>query len=170
MMSDSSAEIIAFYSSLTGLPFIVLLVTILVAFGAIVAFILQFRMLRRYQAEIQWHNQQLAKRFQALQGAVAGEHVTSLDENLDTLQTRIAADLASEIAPIARQVETMNAHVTQLRQELTAMIDAANEQEQISRAIEMAKQGARRAEIVEATGISAEKADTIVRFHGPSVS
>lgn len=169
-MADASTEIIAFYSSLTGLPFIVLLVTILVALAAIGAFLIQFRMLRRYHRDMQWQNQQLGKRLHALQGSMASEGGGSFDEAIETLHARFTADLASELAPMARHLESLNGQVAHLHQELSLMIDAANEQEQISRAIEMAKQGARRTEIVEATGISAEKADTIVRFHGPGPS
>ncbi len=170
-MADASNDMIAFYSSVTGLPFIVLLVTVLVALGAIIGFFLQYRLLRRYQADVAWQNQQIGKRLQALQGVMAtGDQSGSLDEMIDAVQVRLASDLASELAPVSRQVEQLNARVGQLHQELSRMIDAANEQEQISRAIDMAKQGARRTEIVEATGLSAEQADTIVRFHGPATS
>jgi hypothetical protein len=47
------------------------------------------------------------------------------------------------------------------------MADTFQQQEQISKAIAMAQRGSKRAEIVEGTGLSAEQADTIVRFHGP---
>ena len=66
-MADASNDMIAFYSSVTGLPFIVLLVTVLVALGAIIGFFLQYRLLRRYQADVAWQNQQIGKRLQALQ-------------------------------------------------------------------------------------------------------
>ena len=58
--------------------------------------------------------------------------------------------------------------IASLQAEIVRLADGVNQQEQISRAIEMARQGAKRAGLVEATGISAEQADAIVKFHGKS--
>ena len=60
--------------------------------------------------------------------------------------------------------------IASLQGEIVRLADGVNQQEQISRAIEMARQGAKRAGLVEATGISAEQADAIVKFHGKNTS
>lgn len=68
--------------------------------------------------------------------------------------------IPTDLADLSRRMKNVES-------EFIRMADTFQQQEQISKAIAMAQRGSKRAEIVEGTGLSAEQADTIVRFHGP---
>ena len=139
---------IDFFFSGAALPFLALLVTMLIAFTAIIIFWLQSRRLKVVLEDIYARHQQLVK-------AVSDVRLT----------TGSPADSESINALSAMLIEQGKA-IASLQSEIVRLADGVNQQEQISRAIEMARQGAKRAGLVEATGISAEQADAIVKFHG----
>lgn len=154
-----------FYTSLTGLPFIILIIAIGIAVFAIVVTMRQARLLRRVIADIAWQHEQLGKRLQGLQNMIAqGESNAPPSVSVDA--DEIVAKLTSALSNLPT-LTNLNAEIASIKSEMSRLAETMNEQEQISRAIEMAKRGARRAEIVEATGVSADQADAIVKFHGP---
>ena len=143
---------IDFFFSGAALPFLALLAMMLIAFAAIIIFWLQSRRLKLVLEDMYARHQQLAKAVNDMRSSpaspVSSEGVNALSAMLIE-QGKVIASLQGEIVRLA---------------------DGVNQQEQISRAIEMARQGAKRAGLVEATGISAEQADAIVKFHGKNTS
>ena len=143
---------IDFFFSGAALPFLALLAMMLIAFAAIIIFWLQSRRLKLVLEDMYARHQQLAKAVNDMRSSpaspVSSEGVNALSAMLIE-QGKVIASLQAEIVRLA---------------------DGVNQQEQISRAIEMARQGAKRAGLVEATGISAEQADAIVKFHGKNTS
>ena len=143
---------IDFFFSGAALPFLALLAMMLIAFAAIIIFWLQSRRLKLVLEDMYARHQQLAKAVNDMRSSPASpassEGVNALSAMLIE-QGKVIASLQGEIVRLA---------------------DGVNQQEQISRAIEMARQGAKRAGLVEATGISAEQADAIVKFHGKNTS
>ena len=139
---------IDFFFSGAALPFLALLAMMLIAFAAIIIFWLQSRRLKLVLEDMYARHQHLAKAVNDMRSSpaspVSSEGVNALSAMLIE-QGKVIASLQGEIVRLA---------------------DGVNQQEQISRAIEMARQGAKRAGLVEATGISAEQADAIVKFHG----
>lgn len=143
---------IDFFFSAAALPFLALLAMMLIAFAAIIIFWLQSRRLKVVLEDMYARHQQLVK-------LVSDARSTSGSP----------ADSDSINALSAMLIEQGKAIAT-LQAEIVRLADGVNQQEQISRAIEMARQGAKRAGLVEATGISAEQADAIVKFHGKNTS
>jgi len=143
---------IDFFFSGAALPFLALLATMLIGFTAIIIFWLQSRRLKVVLEDMYARHQQLVK-------AVSDVRLTSGSP----------ADSESINALSAMLMEQGKA-IASLQAEIVRLADGVNQQEQISRAIEMARQGAKRAGLVEATGISAEQADAIVKFHGKNTS
>ena len=143
---------IDFFFSGAALPFLALLAMMLIAFAAIIIFWLQSRRLKLVLEDMYARHQQLAKAVNDMRSSpaspVSSEGMNALSAMLIE-QGKVIASLQGEIVRLA---------------------DGVNQQEQISRAIEMARQGAKRAGLVEATGISAEQADAIVKFHGKNTS
>ena len=143
---------IDFFFSGAALPFLALLAMMFIAFAAIIIFWLQSRRLKLVLEDMYARHQQLAKAVNDMRSSppspVGSEGVNALSAMLIE-QGKVIASLQGEIVRLA---------------------DGVNQQEQISRAIEMARQGAKRAGLVEATGISAEQADAIVKFHGKNTS
>jgi septal ring factor EnvC (AmiA/AmiB activator) len=160
-MQKNLDKMLEFYSSVSGLPFFILIGMSLVALLALMAMFRQARVLGRLKSELEWQHEQTGKRLLALQTALSqiegpAQEQAEISVNLDGVVEKIRPDIAA----LERQIEAMRADLGRLTEVMT-------EQEQLSRAIEMAKRGARRAEIVEATGVSADQADAIVKFHGP---
>ena len=143
---------IDFFFSGAALPFLALLAMMLVAFVAIIIFWLQSRRLKLVLEDMYARHQQLLK-------MVSDARSTSGSQ----------ADSESMNALSSMLIEQSKA-ISTLQAEIVRLADGVNQQEQISRAIEMARQGAKRAGLVEATGISAEQADAIVKFHGKNIS
>ena len=143
---------IDFFFSGAALPFLALLVMMLIAFVAIIIFWLQSRRLKLVLEDMYARHQQLAKAVNDMRSSPASP-VSS--EGMNALS-----------AMLIEQGEV----IASLQGEIVRLADGVNQQEQISRAIEMARQGAKRAGLVEATGISAEQADAIVKFHGKNTS
>lgn len=160
-MQKNLDKMLEFYSSVSGLPFFILLGTIFIALLAIIAMFRQARALNLLKNELEWQNEQTGKRLLALQTALSQiempyQEQAAINVDIDGVVEKIRPDIVS----LERQIES-------IRSELSRLSEVMMEQEQLSRAIEMAKRGARRAEIVEATGVSADQADAIVKFHGP---
>ncbi|HCD16310.1 MAG TPA: hypothetical protein DIT66_02930 [Rhodobiaceae bacterium] len=141
-----------FFLSTAALPFLALLIMMLIAFAAIIIFWLQSRRLKLVLEDMYARHQQLAK-------AVNDMRLASLSP----------AD-GEEIRALSTMLLDQGKAIGSLQAEIVRLADGVNQQEQISRAIEMARQGAKRAGLVEATGISAEQADAIVKFHGKNIS
>jgi chromosome segregation ATPase len=161
LMTKNLDKMLEFYSSVSGLPFFILVGMSLVALLALIAMFRQARQLGRLKRELEWQHEQTGKRLLALQTALSqidmpAQEQAEINVNLDDVVDKIRPDIVA----LERQIETM-------RTDLSRLAEVMTEQEQLSRAIEMAKRGARRAEIVEATGVSADQADAIVKFHGP---
>ena len=143
---------IDFFFSGAALPFLALLAMMLIAFAAIIIFWLQSRRLKVVLEDMYARHHQLVK-------VVSDARSTPGSP----------ADSESMNALSAMLIEQGKA-ISTLKAEIVRLADGVNQQEQISRAIEMARQGAKRAGLVEATGISAEQADAIVKFHGKNTS
>ncbi|MEC8177552.1 MAG: hypothetical protein VX055_07135 [Pseudomonadota bacterium] len=143
---------IDFFFSGAALPFLALLAMMLIAFAAIIIFWLQSRRLKLVLEDMYARHQQLAK---AVNGIRSSATSPAGSEGMNALS-----------AMLIEQGEV----IASLQGEIVRLADGVNQQEQISRAIEMARQGAKRAGLVEATGISAEQADAIVKFHGKNTS
>ncbi|MDA8654862.1 hypothetical protein N9M50_07065 [Alphaproteobacteria bacterium] len=158
-MSEIAENLVAFYSSSTGLPFIILLATIALTAAAFITLFRQHMLLKRVIANMAWQNEQINKRLQALHGVV-------LDRPEDVQSSEDIVPLI--VRAIEPKMDSLQKQVESIKVDLTRLSDNVSEQEQISKAIEMARRGARRTELVDATGISAEQADAIVKFHGPS--
>ena len=143
---------IDFFFSGAALPFLALLAMMLIAFAAIIIFWLQSRRLKLVLEDMYARHQQLAKAVNDIRSSPASP---ASSEGMNALS-----------AMLIEQGEV----IASLQGEIVRLADGVNQQEQISRAIEMARQGAKRAGLVEATGISAEQADAIVKFHGKNTS
>ena len=143
---------IDFFFSGAALPFLALLAMMLIAFAAIIIFWLQSRRLKLVLEDMYARHQQLAKAINDIRSSPASP---ASSEGMNALS-----------AMLIEQGEV----IASLQGEIVRLADGVNQQEQISRAIEMARQGAKRAGLVEATGISAEQADAIVKFHGKNTS
>ena len=143
---------IDFFFTGAALPFLALLAMMLIAFVAIIIFWLQSRRLKLVLEDMYARHQQLAKAVNDMRSSPASP---ASSEGIDALS-----------AMLIEQGEV----IASLQGEIVRLADGVNQQEQISRAIEMARQGAKRAGLVEATGISAEQADAIVKFHGKNTS
>ena len=143
---------IDFFFTGAALPFLALLAMMLIAFVAIIIFWLQSRRLRLVLEDMYARHQQLAKAVNDMRSSPASPASSEGINALSAMLIEQGKALAS------------------LQGEIVRLADGVNQQEQISRAIEMARQGAKRAGLVEATGISAEQADAIVKFHGKNTS
>ena len=143
---------IDFFFSGAALPFLALLAMMLIAFAAIIIFWLQSRRLKLVLEDMYVRHQQLAKAVNDMRSSPASP---ASSEGMNALSAML--------------IEQGKA-IASLQGEIVRLADGVNQQEQISRAIEMARQGAKRAGLVEATGISAEQADAIVKFHGKNTS
>ena len=143
---------IDFFFSGAALPFLALLAMMLIAFAAIIIFWLQSRRLKLVLEDMYVRHQQLAKAVNDIRSSPASP---ASSEGINALSAML--------------IEQGKA-IASLQGEIVRLADGVNQQEQISRAIEMARQGAKRAGLVEATGISAEQADAIVKFHGKNTS
>ena len=148
-----------FIISPTGIAFLLQIAALFFFVFAILALWQQSRTMRRNIDDvyrINDHADQKLKAMIALLSDLKQEFVTKNQEINDL--HRIPTDLAD----LSRRMKNVES-------EFTRMADTFQQQEQISKAIAMAQRGSKRAEIVEGTGLSAEQADTIVKFHGPNM-
>ena len=113
-----------FFLSTAALPFLALLIMMLIAFAAIIIFWLQSRRLKLVLEDMYARHQQLAK-------AVNDMRLASLSP----------AD-GEEIRALSTMLLDQGKAIGSLQAEIVRLADGVNQQEQISRAIEMARQGA----------------------------
>ena len=83
---------------------------------------------------------------------------------------KVLTSLLTKIENIGEENLKLNKKITSLQQELSLLSSDYSENQQITQAIELARKGSSRNIIIEKTGLSAEDADAIVRFHGHDVS
>ena len=146
-----------FITSPTGIAFLLQITALFFFVLAILALWQQSRTMRRNIDDVYRINDHANQKLQAMIALLSDlkqEFVTKNHEISDL--HRIPTDLAD----LSRRMKNVES-------EFIRMADTFQQQEQISKAIAMAQRGSKRAEIVEGTGLSAEQADTIVRFHGP---
>ncbi|MAA77176.1 MAG: hypothetical protein CML73_03980 [Rhodobiaceae bacterium] len=124
---------------------------------AILALWQQSRTMRRNIDDVYRINDQANQKLQAMIALLS-----DLKKEFDTKNHEI-----SDLHRIPTDLADLSRRMKNVESEFTRMADTFQQQEQISKAIAMAQRGSKRAEIVEGTGLSAEQADTIVRFHGP---
>ena len=147
-----------FIISPTGIAFLLQIAALFFFVFAILALWHQSRTMRRNIDDVYRINDQADQKLKAMIALLSDlkqEFVTKNQEINDL--HRIPKDLAD----LSRRIKNVES-------EFTRMADTFQQQEQISKAIAMAQRGSKRAEIVESTGLSAEQADTIVKFHGPN--
>ena len=147
-----------FIISPTGIAFLLQIAALFFFVFAILALWHQSRTMRRNIDDVYRINDQADQKLKAMIALLSDlkqEFVTKNQEINDL--HRIPKDLAD----LSRRMKNVES-------EFTRMADTFQQQEQISKAIAMAQRGSKRAEIVESTGLSAEQADTIVKFHGPN--
>ena len=72
----------------------------------------------------------------------------------------------SEIEKISSDNKELNKKISSLQQELSLLSSDYSDNQQVTKAIELARKGSSTKIIVEKTGLSSEEADAIVRFHG----
>ena len=82
----------------------------------------------------------------------------------------VLTSLLTKIENIGEENLKLNKKITSLQQELSLLSSDYSENQQITQAIELARKGSSKNIIIEKTGLSAEDADAIVRFHGHDVS
>ena len=78
--------------------------------------------------------------------------------------------LLNKIEKIGEENLKLSKKTTSIQQELSLLSSDYSDNQQITHAIELARKGSSKNEIIRKTGLSAEDADAIVRFHGNDVS
>jgi hypothetical protein len=94
--------------------------------------------------------------------AQIGDTVIRLHLSLETVGERLC-DIDKKTGSLAKGVD-------QSRQELADLAQNFSGDKQMSRAIELARNGAAANELTLATGIGHDEAEAIVKFHGPAKS
>ncbi len=79
---------------------------------------------------------------------------------------QILVSVYAEIEKLSANNTELNRKITSLQQEIALLSSDYSDNQQITKAIELARKGSGTESIVEKTGLSAEEANTIVRFHG----
>ena len=145
------AEIANFFQN----PFIIVVLTALAVVLLLVGFV---------AAKI-LHNQRLADRSVTTIAdnlAQVGDSVIRLHLSLETVGERLS-DIEKKTVGLAEGFD-------QSRQELVDLAQNFSGDTQMSRAIELARNGAAANELTLATGIGQDEAEAIVKFHGPAKS
>jgi len=154
---DFLFEVGAFFVSPAGMSHLAQILVLFFFIFAVLILWQQSRLMRRNLEEIHRINEQTVKRLSLVQDLLVKvrQDANKPDANLSFL-----TKLPGELREITKMMKNFEG-------EFNRMADSVNQKEQVTRAIEMAQRGMKRTEIVEATGLSAEQADTIVKFHGP---
>ena len=145
------AEMASFFQN----PFIIVVLTALAVVLLLVGFV---------AAKI-LHNQRLGnRRVTTIADNLAqiGDTVIRLHLNLETVGERLR-DIEKKTGGLAEGLG-------QSRQELADLAQNFSGDKQMSRAIELARNGAAANELTLATGIDQDEAEAIVKFHGPGKS
>ena len=88
--------------------------------------------------------------------------------DVETLLVRItnSIDLMNtQISALEKQLGTIQDTQSQMQRELTRLADGTTAQGQVSKAIELARDGASASEIMLSTNLPKEEAEAIARFH-----
>ena len=88
--------------------------------------------------------------------------------DIETLLVRItnSIDLMNtQISALEKQLGTIQDTQAQMQRELTRLADGTTAQGQVSKAIELARDGASASEIMLSTNLPKEEAEAIARFH-----
>jgi len=88
--------------------------------------------------------------------------------DIETLLVRItnSIDLMNtQISALEKQLGTIQDAQAQMQRELTRLADGTTAQGQVSKAIELARDGASASEIMLSTNLPKEEAEAIARFH-----
>ena len=88
--------------------------------------------------------------------------------DVETLLVRItnSIDLMNtQISALEKQLTELQDTQTQMQRELTRLADGTSAQGQVSKAIELARDGASASEIMLSTNLPKEEAEAIARFH-----
>ena len=79
---------------------------------------------------------------------------------------KVLVSVFTKLETLTSENSEINQKISSLQQELALLSSDYSDNQQISQAIELARKGSNTKMIVEQTGLSAEDADAIVRFHG----
>lgn len=134
-------------------PFIIVVLTALAVVLLLVGFVAAKLLL----------NQRLADRRVATVSdnlAQIGDTVIRLHLSLETIGERLCG--------IEKKTSSLAEGFDQTRQELADLAQNFSGDKQMSRAIELARNGAAANELTLATGIGQDEAEAIVKFHGPA--
>ena len=83
---------------------------------------------------------------------------------------KVLTSLLTKIENIGEENLKLIKKTTSIQQELSLLSSDYSDNQQITQAIELARKGSSKNDIMKKTGLSAEDADAIVRFHGSDVS
>ena len=108
--------------------------------------------------------QKFANRF-TNQMEINGTELIQLKKRYEDNQ-QVLISIHSEIEKILADNKELNKKISSLQQELSLLSSDYSDNQQVTKAIELARKGSTTKIIVEKTGLSSEEADAIVRFHG----
>ena len=83
---------------------------------------------------------------------------------------KVFTSILTKIEGLGEENLKVSKKITSIQQELSLLSSDYSDNQQITQAIELARKGSGKNIIVKKTGLSAEDADAIVRFHGNDVS
>ena len=100
----------------------------------------------------------------------------SASSDLNTMNTQISESQKVLVSIFTQNdksiddISELNKKLTSIHQELSLLSSDYSDNQQVAKAIELARKGSSTKTIVEQTGLSTEDADAIVRFHGENES
>ena len=100
----------------------------------------------------------------------------SASSDLNTMNTQISesqkvlVSIFTQNDKSTADISELNKKLTSIHQELSLLSSDYSDNQQVAKAIELARKGSSTKIIVEQTGLSTEDADAIVRFHGENES
>ena len=112
--------------------------------------------------------QKLANKF-SNQMDTHGSELNAIKKKYEDGQEVLVA-VYSEIEKLSATNTELNKKITSLQQDITSLSSDYFDNQQISKAIELARKGSSTESIVEKTGLSKEEADAIAKFHGDKSS
>ena len=80
------------------------------------------------------------------------------------------SSVSKQVGKLLEQIVELNKKLTFMQQELSIFSSDYSGNQQVAKAIELARKGSNTKSIVEKTGLSTDDADAIVRFHGENNS
>ena len=88
--------------------------------------------------------------------------------DIETILVRVTNSLDAinlKLADLEAKQKNISLAQDRIRQEVTRMADGVGEQSQVSKAIDLAREGATASEIILSTNLSEEEAEAIATFH-----